>query len=148
MRSRNRLSIRVNSMVSLALLVLIGIVVTTEARAGGSWEIPGLDTRTDVTDKASASIGGFGLRRLVPRSYHHSLQDGAYDLQLQGVGARYGRGNRRLDGGLDIGFKVGMPDNDRTGKDVSAPLYAPDLNLRQPTPAKGPFFMFSIGKHF
>ena len=146
MRSRNRLSIRVNSMVSLALLVIIGVVVTTESRAEMPLELKGLSTHKEVADKSYTDINGFRLRRLMPRSYQHSLHGGMYDLQLQGVGARIKSDNRRGDGGLNVRFKVGFPEDGKApDADVDTRLITPTTHLRLREPAKGPLFMLSIG---
>ena len=144
MRSRNRLMIRVNSMVSLAFLVFLGVVLTTESRAEMPLELKGLSTHTEVARQAQTDTSGFQFRRLIPRSYQHSLHGGMYDLRLQGVGARISQGNRRGDGGLNVRFKVGFPEDGKL-PDAGASLVTPTTRLHLREPAKGPLFMLSIG---
>jgi hypothetical protein len=137
--------IRVNSMVSLAALVFLGVVLTTESRAEMALELKGLSTHTEVARQAQTDTSGFQLRRLVPRSYRHSLQGGMYDLRLQGVGARISQGKRRGNGGLDVRVKVGFPEDGKVQDTDTGSLVTPTTRLNLREPAKGPLFMLSIG---
>ena len=145
MRSRNKMHLMVNSFVSLAVVVFLAAIVTTVVRADGV-DRSTYNAHRDVN--AQQGEARFSLKRLAPRTYRHSVRRGMYDLELQGVGARF-NGAHRGNGGMDVRLKVGYPASDvEAGNAFDTRIVTPGARLQLREPVGGPLFMFSIGKRW
>jgi len=145
---RSRRSFRLNSMLPLAVLVCVGVVVTTIAQAGEPGAAPA-KLLVNV-DQASHDVVAEAPQRLSERSWLlpngvvSSFSRGMYHMQLNNARVAHGASLAR---NLTVTLSVGYSDDDRPVAVPAAALSAGRKGLRANRDASPAMFM-SVGSQW
>jgi len=146
---RSRRSFRLNSMLPLAVLVCVGVVVTTIAQAGEPVAAPAkllvnLDQAGQGVVPAETPQRLSQRSWLLPNGVVSSFSRGMYHMQLNNAGAAHGASLAR---NLTVTLSVGYSDDDRPVAVPAAALSARRNGLQANRDARPAMFM-SVGSQW
>lgn len=105
MRSRHRQQARFNSIVPLAVFVLVAVVVTTVVQADG---VGGYG----AGPAAGFRVGSAGNSWLLPGGIRTSFANGMYRMQMQGAGGTGSEAEHGWASRFNLMLSVGYANND------------------------------------
>jgi len=107
MKSRHRQHARFNSIVPLAVFVLVAVVVTTVAQAdgvGGYGVVPAAGF--------SVGVGSVGNSWLLPGGIRTSFANGMYRMQMQGAGGTGSEAEHGWASRFNLMLSIGYANNE------------------------------------